>query len=196
MKNKMEDPLKIRGFPCGSDSKESVCNARDLASIPGSAPLEKGMAMHANILAWRIPWSFSFNISPSNEHPGLISFRMDWLDLLAVHQTLKGLLQHHSSKASILWHSVFFIVQLSHPYMTTGKTIALTRQTFVDKRTTVWSNNSTSGNISKGNKNIYSKHICGPVFMEALFSVTRTWKELKYPSMNEWIKKLWYTCSM
>ena len=64
--------------------------------------LEKGMAMHSNILAWRIPWSFSFNISPSNEHPGLISFRMDWLDLLAVHQTLKGLLQHHSSKASIL----------------------------------------------------------------------------------------------
>ena len=162
-----------------------------LQSLGLEAPLEKGMAMHSNILAWRIPWSFSFNISPSNEHPGLISFRMDWLDLLAVHQTLKGLLQHHSSKASILWHSVFFIVQLSHPYMTTGKTIALTRQTFVDKRTTVWSNNSTSGNISKGNKNIYSKHICGPVFMEALFSVTRTWKELKYPSMNEWIKKLY-----
>ena len=72
-------------------------------------------------------WSFSFNISPSNEHPGLISFRMDWLDLLAVQGTLKNLLQHHSSKASILLHSAFFIVQLSHPYMTTGKTIALTR---------------------------------------------------------------------
>ena len=78
-------------------------------------------------------WSFSFNISPSNEHPGLISFRMDWLDLLAVQGTLKSLLQHHSTKASILWHSAFFIFQLSHPYMTTGKTIALTRWTFVGK---------------------------------------------------------------
>ena len=78
-------------------------------------------------------WSFSFNISPSNEHSGLISFRMDWLDLLAVQGTLKSFLQHHGSKASILQHSAFFIVQLSHPYMTTGKTIALTRQTFVDK---------------------------------------------------------------
>ena len=78
-------------------------------------------------------WSFSFSISPSNEHPGLISFRMDWLDLLAVQGTLKSLLQHHSSKASILQHSAFFTVQLSHPYMTTGKTIALTRRTFVSK---------------------------------------------------------------
>ena len=78
-------------------------------------------------------WSFSFNISPSNVHPGLISFSMDWLDLLAVQGTLKSLLQHHSSKASILQCSAFFTVQLSHPYMTTGKTIALTRQTFVGK---------------------------------------------------------------
>ena len=78
-------------------------------------------------------WSFSFNIRPSNEHPGLISFRMDWLDLLAVEGTLKSLLQHHSSKASILQHSAFFTVQLSNPYMTTGKTVALTRQTFVGK---------------------------------------------------------------
>ena len=78
-------------------------------------------------------WSFSFNISLSNEYPGLISFRMDWLDLLAVQGTLKSLLQHHSSKASIFQCSAFFTVQLSHPYMTTGKTIALTRQTFVDK---------------------------------------------------------------
>ena len=77
--------------------------------------------------------SFNFNISPSNEHPGLISFRMDWLDLLAVQGTLKSLLQHHSSKASMLWHSAFFIVQLSHPYMNTRKTKALTRQTFVGK---------------------------------------------------------------
>ena len=84
-------------------------------------------------IRWPKYWSFSFNISPSNEHPGLISFRMDWLDLLAVQGTLKSLLQHHSSKASILRHSAFFTVQLSHPYMTTGKTIALTRQTFVGK---------------------------------------------------------------
>ena len=78
-------------------------------------------------------WSFSFSISPSKEIPGLISFRMDWLDLLEVQGTLKSLLQHHSSKASILWCSAFFIVQHSHPYMTTGKTIALTRRTFVGK---------------------------------------------------------------
>ena len=84
-------------------------------------------------LRWPKYWSFSFNISPSNEHPGLISFRMDWLDLLVVQRTLKSLLQHHSSKASILRHSACFIVQLSHPYMTTGKSITLTRQTFVDK---------------------------------------------------------------
>ena len=78
-------------------------------------------------------WSFSFNISPSNEHPGLVSFRVDWLDLFAVQGTLKSLLQYHSSKVSILWCSAFFIVQLSHPYMATGKTIALTRWTFVGK---------------------------------------------------------------
>ena len=90
---------------------------------------------HESVLHIRWPkyWSFSFNISPSNEHSGLISFRMDWLDLLAVQGILKSLLQHHSSKASILQHSAFLIVQLSHPYMTTGKTIALTRQTFVGK---------------------------------------------------------------
>ena len=84
-------------------------------------------------MRWPKYWSFSFNISPSNEHPGLISFRMDWLDLLAVQGNLKCLLQHHSSKASNLWFSAFFIVQLSHPYMTTGKTIPLTRRTFVGK---------------------------------------------------------------
>ena len=78
-------------------------------------------------------WSFNLSISPSSEHPGLVSFRMDWLDLLAVQGTLKSLLQHHNSKASILWCSAFFTVQLSHPYMTTGKTIALTRRTFVGK---------------------------------------------------------------
>ena len=84
-------------------------------------------------IRWSKYWSFSFNISSSNEHPGLISFRMDWLGLLAVQGTLKSLLQHHISKASILWRSAFFIVQLSHPYMTTRKTIALTRWTFVGK---------------------------------------------------------------
>ena len=84
-------------------------------------------------IRWPKYWSFSFNISPSNEHPGVISFRMDWLDLLAVQGTLKSLLQHHSSKASILQHSAFFTVQLSYPYMTTGKTITLTRQIFVGK---------------------------------------------------------------
>ena len=82
-------------------------------------------------MRWPKYWSFSFNISTSSEHPGLISFRMDWLDLLAVQGLLKSLLRHHSSKASILWCSTFFIVQLSHPYMTTGKNIVLTRRTFV-----------------------------------------------------------------
>ena len=84
-------------------------------------------------IRWPKYWSFSFNISPSNEHTGLISFRMDWLDLLAVQGTLKSLFQHHSSKASIFWHSAFFTVQLAHPYMTTGEIIALTRWTFVSK---------------------------------------------------------------
>ena len=88
-------------------------------------------------IRWPKYWNFSFSISPSNEHPGLITFRMDWLDLLAVQGILKSLLQHHSSKASILQYSAFFTVQLSHPYMTSGKTIALTRQTFVGKVTSL-----------------------------------------------------------
>ena len=100
-------------------------------------PIPPSITVFSNESALRIRWpkywSFSFSISPFNEHPGLISFRMDWLDLLAVQGTLKNLLQHHSSKASILWYSAFFTVQLSHPYMTTGKTIALTRWTFVGK---------------------------------------------------------------
>ena len=94
----------------------------------------------ALLIRWPKYWSFSFNISPSNEHPGLISFRTDWLDLLAVQGTLKNLLQHRSSKASILWCSTFFIVQLSHPYMTTGKTTALTRRIFVCKVMSLLSN--------------------------------------------------------
>ena len=85
------------------------------------------------LMRWPKYWSFSFSISPSKEHPGLFSYRMDWLDLLVVQGTLKSLLQHHSSKASVLWCSAFFTVQLSHPYMTTGKTIALARRTFVGK---------------------------------------------------------------
>ena len=100
-------------------------------------PIPPSIRVFSNVSAlhirWPKYWSFSFNLSPSNEHPGLIFLRMDWLDLLAVQGTLKSLLQHHSSKASILLCSVFFIVQLSHPYRTTGKTIALTRWTFVDK---------------------------------------------------------------
>ena len=100
-----------------------------LQSFPASG------SFHESVLCIRWPqyWSFSFSISPSNEHSGLISFRMDWLDLLAVQESLKSLFQHHSLKASILQHSAFFTVQLSHPYMTTGKTIALTRQIFVGK---------------------------------------------------------------
>ena len=107
--------------------------------LSSPSPSALNLSQHQGLFKWvssscQVPkyWSFSFNISPSSEHPGLI-FRMDWLDLLAVQRALKSLLQHHSSKASILWCSAFFIVQLSHPYMTTGKTIALTRQTFVGK---------------------------------------------------------------
>ena len=100
------------------------------SSCPQSFPASRSSAL---CIRWPKYWSFSFNISPSSEHPGLISFRMDWLDLLAFQGTFKSLLQHHSSKASILLHSAFFIVQFSHPYMTTGKTIALTRWTFVGK---------------------------------------------------------------
>ena len=98
--------------------------------FPSISVFSNELALH---IRWPKYWSFSFNLSPSNEYPGLISFRMDWLDLLAVQGTLKSLLQHHNSKASVLWCSAFFIVQLSHPYMTTGNTIALTRWTFVGK---------------------------------------------------------------
>ena len=107
---------------------------RPLLLLPSIFPsirvFSNGSVLH---IRWPNYWSISFSISPSNEYSGLISFRMDWLDLLAVQRTLKSLFQHHSSKASILWHSAFFIAQLSHPYMTTGKTIALTRWTFVGK---------------------------------------------------------------
>ena len=114
---------------------------RPLLLLPSIFP---SIRIFSNESALRIRWpkyrSFSFKISPTKEHPGLISFRMEWLDLLVVQETLKSLLQHHSSKASILQRSAFFIVQLSHPYMTTGKTISLTRWTFVDKATSLLCN--------------------------------------------------------
>ena len=107
---------------------------RPLLLLPSIFPSIRVFSSESALrIRWPKYWSFSFNISPTNEHPGLISFRMDWSDLLAVQGTLKSLLQHQSSRASILWHSAFFIVQLSHPYMTNGKTIALTRRTFADR---------------------------------------------------------------
>ena len=116
---------------------DAIQPSHPLSSSSPPAPNPSSIRVFSNesalCMRWPKYWSFSFNISPSNEHPGLISLRMDWLDLLAVQGTLKSLLQHHGSKASILLHSAFFIVQLSHPYMTTGKTIALTRQTLVGK---------------------------------------------------------------
>ena len=116
---------------------DAIQLSHPLSSPSPPASIFPSIRVFSNELAlcirWPKYWSFSFNISPSSEHLGLISFRMDWLDLLAVQGTLKSLLQHHSSKASILLHSAFFIVQLSHPYMTTGKTMALTRWTFVGK---------------------------------------------------------------
>ena len=111
---------------------------RPLLLLPPIPPSIRVFSNESTLhMRWPKYWSFSFSISPSKEHPGLISFRMDWLDLLAVHGTLKSLLQDHSSKASIFRHSAFFTVQLSHPYMTTGKAIALTRQTFVGKLTSL-----------------------------------------------------------
>ena len=116
---------------CHPTISSSVINLLLLPSIfPSNRVFSNESALHIRGPKY---WSISFNISPTNEHPGPISFRIDWLDLFAVQGTLKSLLQHHNSKASILWHSAFFTVQLSHPYMTTGKTIALTRRTFVGK---------------------------------------------------------------
>ena len=119
---------------------ESVMSSNHLI-LCHPLPLQPSIFTNINVFSnesvlhftWPNYWSFSFNISPSNQHPGLVSFRMDWLDLLAVQGTLKNLLQYHSSRASILQHSTFFIVQLSYPYMTTAKTIALTRRTLVGK---------------------------------------------------------------
>ena len=122
---------RVHPNPCPL-SRDAIQPSHPLSSLlllpsifPGIKVFSYELALH---IRWPKDWSFSFSISPSNEYSGLICFRMDWLDLLAVQGTLKSLLQHHSSKASILWHSAFFIVQLSHPYMTTGKNIALTRR--------------------------------------------------------------------
>ena len=109
---------------------------RPLLLLPSIFPSIRVFSSESALcIRWPKDWSYSFNTSPPSKHPGLISFRMDWLDLLAVQRTLKSLLQHHSSKPSILWHSAFFTVQLSHPYMTVGKTVALTVQTFVSQVT-------------------------------------------------------------
>jgi len=145
----------LRPQDCSTQASLSITNSRSLLklmSIKSVMPSNHLILCHpvfllpsifpsirvfsnesALCIRWPKYWSFSFSLSPSNEYLGLTSFRMDWLDLLAVQGTLRSLLQHHSSKASILWHSAFFTVQLSHPYMTTGKTIALTRWTFVGK---------------------------------------------------------------
>ena len=112
--------------------------------FPGSRVFSNESALHTR---WPKYWSFSFSISPANEYSGLISFRMDWLDLLAIQGTLKSLLQHHSSKASVLWCSAFFMVQLSHPYMTTGKTITSWFHHFMANR---WENNGTSERLYFG----------------------------------------------
>ena len=139
--------LQHARLPCPLPTPGIYSNSRPLSVMPSNhlilchplllpsifAGIRVFSSESALRIRWPKYWSFSFNISPSSEYSGLISFRMDWLDHLAVQGTLKSLFQHHSSKASILWHSAFFIVQLSYPYMTTGKTIALTRWTFVGK---------------------------------------------------------------
>ena len=125
--------FKLRSIESVMPSSHLIL-CRPLLLLPPTPPSIRVFFNESTLrIRWPKYWSFSFSISPSNEHPGLIFFRMDWLDVLAVQGTLKSLLQHHSSKASILRHSAFFTVQLSHPYVTTGKTIALTRRTFVGK---------------------------------------------------------------
>ena len=128
-----QSPPKPMGIESVMSSNHLILH-RPLLLLPSIFPSIRVFSSESALhIRWPKDWSFSFNISPSSEHPGLISFRMDWLDLLAVQRSLKSLLQHHSSKASILLCSAVFIVPLSHPYMTTGKTITLTRSTFVDK---------------------------------------------------------------
>ena len=131
--HKLQSLLKLMPIESVMPSSHLIL-CRPLLLLPPIPPSIRVFSNKTTLhMRWPKYWSFSFTISPSNKHPGLISFRMDWLDLLAVQGTLQSLLHHQSSKASVLWCSAFFIVQLSHPYMTTGKTIALTRWTFVSK---------------------------------------------------------------
>ena len=135
-----QSPPKLMSIESVMPSSHLIL-CRPLLLLPPIPPSIRVFSNESTLhMRWPKYWSFSFSTGPSNEHPGLISFRMGWLDLLAVQGTLKSLLQHRSSKASILWLSAFFTVQLSHPYMTTGKTIALTRWTFVGKVMSLLSN--------------------------------------------------------
>ena len=131
--HQLRSPLKPMSIELVMPSSHLIL-CRPLFLLPPVPPSIRIFSNESTLcIRWPKYWSFSFSIIPSKEHPGLIFFRMDWFDLFVVQGTLKSLLQHHSSKASILWRLAFFTVQLSHPYMTTGKTIALTRRTFVDK---------------------------------------------------------------
>ena len=133
---------------------------RPLLLLPPIPPSIRVFSNESTLhIRWPKYWSFSFSIIPSKEQPGLISFRMDWFDLLVVQGTLKSLLQHHISKASILWHSSFFIVQLSHPYMTTGKTITLTRWTFAGKVMSLLFNMLSRLVIVKGRHSVVSNSL-------------------------------------
>ena len=165
-------------------------------SPPAPNPSQHWVFSNESTLCMRWPnyWSFSFSISPSKEHPGLISFRMDWLDLLEVQGTLKSLLQHHSSKASILWRSAFFTVQLSHPYMTTGKTIALTRQTFVGNVVSLLFNILSRLDIREGNGTPL-QHSClenpmdGGAWWAAVHGVAKSWTRLNDFTFTHWRRK-------
>ena len=163
-----------------------LCHPLLLPPIP---PSIRGFSNESTLrMRWPRYWSFSFSISPSNEHSGLVSFRMDWLHLLAGQRTLKSLLQHHSSKASILRHSAFFIVQLSHSYMTTGKTIALTRWTFVGKVLSVLFN-MVSRLVGEGNGNPLQCSCLenprdGGAWWAAVYGVTQSQTQLKRLSSN------------
>uniref|UniRef100_A0AC11DM11 Uncharacterized protein n=1 Tax=Ovis aries TaxID=9940 RepID=A0AC11DM11_SHEEP len=175
---------------------------RPLLLLPPISPSIRVFSNESTLcMRWPKYWSFSFSIIPSKEIPGLISFRMDWLDLLAVQGALKSLLQHHSSKASILQRSSFFTVQLSHPYMTTGKTAALTRRTLVGKVMSLLSNILSRLVIYDPailflaiypEKNMVQKDTCTPVFIVALFIAAKTWKQSKCSLTKEWTKKVLY----
>ena len=178
---------------------------RPLLLLPSVFPIIRVFS-NESVLRMRWPryWRFSFSISPSNEYSGLISFRMDWLDLFADQGTLKSLLQHHSLKASILRCSAFFRVQLSYPYTTTGKTIALTKWTFVEEQNggylknyaaIIQPCNPTPGHIIYVEKNMVWKDACTPMFIAALFTIAKTWKQPKCPSTEEWIK-MWHIYTM